>query len=577
MKNKLKQFWLVFICLAFGFDTHGQAVPLARIYEKYGSDSTLNYLYGFAFQADSAQVYGQIKAFDLYFAAKQLPNKMTLELQMFDAFYTQISLNNLKSAISKYKRVVTQAENQANISVQASALVELASCYEKTNKLGWAYEYYYRAEKAFEEATKPKAFRAYDRRRLFIVQFFYLIADYEQTIVYGKAALAVSHTEEDIWARLNLLNLVALAYENQYDMANAQVYHQATLDYAIKKKYPAWIGISYGNLGTIALAKGDLATAQQLFNKDYEIGLATRGFSTASVAQRKLATISLLRKNTTLAKKQLDEAKRMAKMEALNPNQEAQRYEHIVPVEIKWYEAMGDFKTAFGLKVQIDSLLKQKEDRNNAFRFQKIEAKLEGEKYRLKAQKLERQEANTLWQRNMMIFLMFLGMGFAYRWYKTNKQKQEQIEQKLLAEKQAIETKQHLAEARLAEYVAKARWKGDWIDSLLTEENDRPSNESLTQDYDKLAKSVILTEDHWLEFKELFEQIHPHFFNRLKTALPLLTPAETRMLALIKINLSNKEMAMMLGVSGDTIKKTKQRLRKKLDLSRDFATENLSF
>ena len=47
------------------------------------------------------------------------------------------------------------------------------------------------------------------------------------------------------------------------------------------------------------------------------------------------------------------------------------------------------------------------------------------------------------------------------------------------------------------------------------------------------------------------------------------------MLSLTRLKLSTKEMASMLGVSADTIKKTRQRLRKKIDLAEDQSLEDI--
>jgi len=53
---------------------------------------------------------------------------------------------------------------------------------------------------------------------------------------------------------------------------------------------------------------------------------------------------------------------------------------------------------------------------------------------------------------------------------------------------------------------------------------------------------------------------------RLRATFPTLTPAEIRVICLSRLSLSTKEMANMLGVSPDTIVKTRYRIRKKADL-----------
>lgn len=80
----------------------------------------------------------------------------------------------------------------------------------------------------------------------------------------------------------------------------------------------------------------------------------------------------------------------------------------------------------------------------------------------------------------------------------------------------------------------------------------------------KLEKASLITEEAWQEFTALVEQVHQHFFIKLNLTFPNLTPAEIRLATLIKLKFSLKESAVMLGISSDSIKKARYRLKKKL-------------
>jgi tetratricopeptide (TPR) repeat protein len=82
----------------------------------------------------------------------------------------------------------------------------------------------------------------------------------------------------------------------------------------------------------------------------------------------------------------------------------------------------------------------------------------------------------------------------------------------------------------------------------------------------QILNSPILTDDDWNQFKALFEQVHRNFFATLKLKYPTLTQAETRLAALLRLNLTTREMADMLGISADSANKARYRLRKKLEL-----------
>ena len=85
----------------------------------------------------------------------------------------------------------------------------------------------------------------------------------------------------------------------------------------------------------------------------------------------------------------------------------------------------------------------------------------------------------------------------------------------------------------------------------------------------KLLTSISLNcaqEEDWEEFQKVFEEIHIDFFNNLKKKFPDLTPTELRLSALLKLNLSSKDIATILGISQDSLRVSRYRLRKKLQL-----------
>jgi streptogramin lyase/DNA-binding CsgD family transcriptional regulator len=83
-------------------------------------------------------------------------------------------------------------------------------------------------------------------------------------------------------------------------------------------------------------------------------------------------------------------------------------------------------------------------------------------------------------------------------------------------------------------------------------------------DVDELQNLQILTKEDWSNFQVMFEKAFPGYLQELQERLPKLTAAETRLFLLNKIGLGKKELASVLGISPETVKKTGQRLRKKL-------------
>ncbi|MGB5236435.1 MAG: LuxR C-terminal-related transcriptional regulator, partial [Flavobacteriaceae bacterium] len=56
---------------------------------------------------------------------------------------------------------------------------------------------------------------------------------------------------------------------------------------------------------------------------------------------------------------------------------------------------------------------------------------------------------------------------------------------------------------------------------------------------------------------------------------PEITKNELRLMALLKMNLSSKEIATILNISSEGIKKARYRLRKKLDISSEESLQEM--
>jgi tetratricopeptide (TPR) repeat protein len=82
----------------------------------------------------------------------------------------------------------------------------------------------------------------------------------------------------------------------------------------------------------------------------------------------------------------------------------------------------------------------------------------------------------------------------------------------------------------------------------------------------KMIEHNFVQDKDWEDFRQIFEQVHQDFFKRLQRVANELTPAELRLAALIKLNVPSKDIAVVLGISQDSLRIARYRLRKKLNL-----------
>lgn len=83
----------------------------------------------------------------------------------------------------------------------------------------------------------------------------------------------------------------------------------------------------------------------------------------------------------------------------------------------------------------------------------------------------------------------------------------------------------------------------------------------------ELPRMKILNEKDWARFRERFEEQIPGFFGHLKTQYPTMSTAEIRLFMLMKLNFDNLEISEALGISKESVWRSRHRLSKKLCLT----------
>lgn len=79
-------------------------------------------------------------------------------------------------------------------------------------------------------------------------------------------------------------------------------------------------------------------------------------------------------------------------------------------------------------------------------------------------------------------------------------------------------------------------------------------------------QSETLSQYSWHTFEQNFKTIHHDFVQKLSQRYPDLTPTELKLCALLKLNLSNKEIANILRAETKTVETYRYRIRKKMNL-----------
>ncbi len=150
---------------------------------------------------------------------------------------------------------------------------------------------------------------------------------------------------------------------------------------------------------------------------------------------------------------------------------------------------------------------------------------------------------------------------------KRNKLEKEKVDAELAFKKKELTTHAlHLAK------------KNEVLEGLKQKAQELKAKEESKNGYQQLIRSInfdLQDDNNWEHFSRYFQEVHKDFNSNVKTKYPQVTSNELRLLALLKMNLSSKEIANILNISPEGIKKARYRLRKKLDITTEDSLQDL--
>jgi len=121
------------------------------------------------------------------------------------------------------------------------------------------------------------------------------------------------------------------------------------------------------------------------------------------------------------------------------------------------------------------------------------------------------------------------------------------------------------SKSQLEEYMVYLKRNNEQIDLLSSMLDEM--GETSVKDRDELKtllQSHLITDEKWQEFKLLLAKEFPNLLQDIQAKFPDITESNLRVIVLMKMGLNNREVANVLGVTPDAIKKSMQRLKKKL-------------
>jgi DNA-binding CsgD family transcriptional regulator len=318
---------------------------------------------------------------------------------------------------------------------------------------------------------------------------------------------------------------------------------------------PDWVEIAHRNRMLSLVETGKLDSAETEAGNLLQKSRATNNIADEMYAAEMLGNIACARKDYTTALVYLLNSKK------LNGGKNQRALSRVHDKLATCYEALNQPEKALpylkALRRYNDSVNRVKVNYNS--RFLAIKADYEKEQWAFRQLADEAQSAIRARNTGIAILagLSLLGIFFLHKRHRK------------------VQRLQHKAAEHLEQYKAEMISKNEQLEELITSLQKQQNRQMDTQRIEELSRQMILTDDDWQNFKQLFEQTYPSFFNQLKIQAPGITEAEQRMAALIRIQLNTRQIAAMQGISADSVHKTRQRLRLRFNTDSTAELENI--
>lgn len=112
-------------------------------------------------------------------------------------------------------------------------------------------------------------------------------------------------------------------------------------------------------------------------------------------------------------------------------------------------------------------------------------------------------------------------------------------------------------------------------EELLKEIIKKIDSAANVKDIKASIEQTLKNEYYWKQFNARFSQINPGFDKNLQKNFPMLNANDRNFCSLLKMKLSNKEIAELLHISHESVISKKYRLKKKMDIKEDAEFEKI--
>ena len=462
----------------------------------------------------------------------------------------------------------------------------LNSAYDTDNDslvsaIGWAYSDMMYWAGLIEQATMYSLYAAeLDEKAgkkssasqfALLGDLLYKTRDYEKAMYYTKKSIEGMPDTLRMKAKImSHHNTIGLCWQKMGKYDSAFFYFDIAMKIAHELKDSTWMSIISGNEGQIYFAQKNYPVAKQLLNLDYSQSLKFGETASAANSLQWVARINLIEGKKDSALLKVKEAMRL-----LSPTESRVYWENVYYAAADAYNALGNKDSAYRYAQLYNQVHEQNERVVANSRLEISRIKLENLQNSLAIKNFHREKQAEELKRNFFIAAIILVTIIAILYVNRLRLKLRHKDQLAAEQQKTANAEIAAAQEQLHQFTQNIIEKTSLIEQLQEQLNHRSFTLEQQELISGISRLTILTEADWEKFKTVFEKIYPGFFINLREKVHDITLAEQRMAALTRLQLSINQIASILGISTNSVYKTKQRLRQRLNLDPEINIEEI--
>lgn len=420
----------------------------------------------------------------------------------------------------------------------------------------------------------------------------YLASNYQALGKYDKG-LQNLYKACLIYKKLNDQYYLAQAYNNigfihkaKGDVDSALIYFERTIDQSLLSDNLSSLNLAYMNMGVIYKKRKEFVQAYEYLNKSLQLALSLDDKIILSESYSSLGDLYSEEGYYTKALSNFKIALQLAQEVGSKDNVKS-IYKNFSDT----YARMNDHKKALEYYKLFTIVKDSMYNENIVRKTEEMEARYEKEKkdkeiaiHKSQIDLLSKDLQVETIKRNILIigFILSVLIGgffvYALRLRMKGNKKIRDQEKKLEQEKLRVAELERDNTVRKLEYkkneltthALQIVQKNELLDTLKkqisTFEEKSDDNHHNFQQLRLTINGSAQTDKDWDNFNKHFETVHQGFYRKLKDSCGDLTGNDLRLSAMIRMNLNSKEVASIMHISPESVKKARYRLKKKLQL-----------